>query len=104
MDRIRDTKCFQIESPQKQESGIPDPHDSNVLLLNTPGKKVPQGDDPLKNLSELEDTPKTSYRKVLLPYIKNISSYNSNLAVIFLGFARYVEASDQLLADDLDRF
>ena len=75
-----------------------------MLLLNTPGKKVPQEDDPLKNLSELEDTPKTSDGKVLLPYIKNISSYNSDLAVMFLGFARDVEASDQLLADDLDIF
>ena len=75
-----------------------------MLLLNTPGKKVPQEENPLKNLSELEDTPKTSDGKVLLPYIKNISSYNWDLAVIFLGFARDVEASDQLLADDLDKF
>ena len=53
MDRIRDADFFQIESPQKQESGIYDPHDSNVLLLNAPGKKIPQEDEPLKNLSEL---------------------------------------------------
>ena len=41
----------QMNISQKQEIGISDPHDPNVLFVNTPGKQTPHKDLLLKILS-----------------------------------------------------
>ena len=74
-----------------------DPHKPKVLFLVTPFKQDSVGQAALKNLSELEEPPEAPDDQGVLTYTKKLATYVSDLASIFLGFARDEEALDLVL-------
>ena len=59
---------------------------------------------PLSNLSELEEPQEAPDDQGVLNYTKNLSTYVSDIASTFLGFARDAEASDLVLGKKLAGF
>ena len=96
-------KSFQLNAPQKQESGTLYFHEPNFLFINKSGKRANPYRSAMKILYELEETPKSFDAEWLLAYTKKLASYVSNLASKILGFTQYAEALSQLLAYDLER-